>query len=142
MPEQSSIAVYVYRNREYREEDLIKAGQIDDENTWENFKEQNAAEVKMEIDPDVVQSIRIGTGIDNVTVVGYENPVFIDAVEEPVAIEQIIMLAILAILLILLAFGLIKKTHPDEVEEVEPELSVEDLLVSTQLEDEIGRAHV
>ncbi len=136
VPDQSSIAVYVYRNREYREEDLIKSGQIDDENTWENFKEQNAAEVKMEIDPDVVQSIRIGTGIDNVTVVGYEKPVFIDAVEEPVAIEQIIMLAILAILLILLAFGLIKKTHPDEVEEVEPELSVEDLLVSTQLEDE------
>ena len=39
-------------------------------------------------------------------------------------------------MLVLLAFGLIKKTHPDEVEEIEPELSVEDLLVSTKIEDE------
>lgn len=46
------------------------------------------------------------------------------------------MFVILGILLLLLAFGLIKKTQPDEVEEVEPELSVEDLIVSTQLEDE------
>lgn len=136
VPDESSIAVYVYKNREYREDDLRRTGQIDDENTWEDFKEQNASEVKIDVDPDVVESIRVGTGIDNVTIVGYENPIFIDSVEEPIAIEQIIMLVILAILLILLAFGLIKKTHPDEVEEVEPELSVEDLLVSTQLEDE------
>lgn len=136
IPDQSSIAVYVYRNREYREEDLIRNGQINEDTTWEDFKEQNAAEVKMDIDPDVLESIRIGTGINNVTVVGYEKPVFIDAVEESVAIEQIIMFVILGILLLLLLFGLIKKTHPDEVEEVEPELSVEDLLVSTQLEDE------
>ncbi len=136
VPDESSIAVYVYKNKEYKEADLIKSGQVNEENTWENFKEQNSAERKMEIDPDVLESIKIGTGIDNVTIVGYEKPVFVDAVEESVAIEQIVMLVILAILLILLAFGLIKKTHPDEVEEIEPELSVEDLLVSTQLEDE------
>jgi len=136
VPDQSSIAVYVYKNREYNEADLIRTGQIDENNTWEDFKEQNSAEVKMEIDQDVVNSLRVGTGIENLTVIGYEKPVFVDMVEDSIAIEQIIMLAILAILLILLAFGLIKKTRPDEVEEVEPELSVEDLLVSTQLEDE------
>jgi len=137
IPAESSIAVYVYKNREYREDDLRRTGQIDDDqNTWENFKEQNAAENKMEIDQDVLDAIRVGTGIENVSVVGYEMPVFVDSVEEPVAVEQIIMLVILGILLVLLAFGLIKKTHPEEVEEVEPELSVEDLLVSTQLEDE------
>ncbi len=136
VPDESSIAVYVYRNREYKEADLINSGQINEDNTWESFKEQNSAEIKMDIDQDVIDSLRVGTGIENLTVIGYEKPVFIDAVEESVAIEQIVMLVILAILLILLAFGLIKKTHPDEVEEVEPELSVEDLLVSTQLEDE------
>ncbi len=136
VPDESSVAVYVYKNKEYKEADLIKSGQIDDTNTWESFKEQNANETKIDIDQDVIDSLKIGTGIDNLTVVGYEKPIFVDNVEEPIAIEQIIMLVILAILLILLAFGLIKKTHPDEVEEVEPELSVEELLVSTQMDDE------
>ncbi len=46
------------------------------------------------------------------------------------------MFIILALLILLLAFGLIRRAQPDEVVEVEPELSVEDLLVSTQLEEE------
>ncbi len=138
IPDESSISVFVYNYREYNEADLRRTGEIDDENnTWAAFKEANENGVRMDIDPDVVESIRVGTGIDNITVVGYERPVFVDAIEEEAfAFEQIVMLVILAILLILLAFGLIKKTQPDEVEEVEPELSVEDLLVSTQMEEE------
>jgi flagellar M-ring protein FliF len=48
---------------------------------------------------------------------------------------QLIMFALLALLLILLALGLIRKTQPEEEMEIEPELSVEDLLVSTQMEE-------
>lgn len=134
--DESSIAVYVYKNREYREDVLTRNGQIDAENTWDNFKEQNSAEVKIDIDPDVLDAIRVGTGIENVTVVGFEKPVFIDAVEEPVAVEQIVMFVILGILLLLLAFGLIKKTQPDEVEEIEPEIDIEKILASDKMEEE------
>lgn len=136
VPDESSVSVVVYNYREYDEKILRESGQLAEDESWENFKTQNGADLRLDIDEDIIESIQVGTGIDRVSVVGYEKPVFIDEVEEPLAIEQIIMLAILAILLILLAFGLIKKTHPDEVEEIEPELSVEDLLVSNQLEEE------
>lgn len=135
VPDQSSISIVVYNNREYDEALLRETGALDNI-TWDEFKTQNSAVQNLEIDQALLNSIIVGTGIENVSIVGYEKPVFIDEVVEPLKIEQIVILAILALLLVLLAFGLIKKTHPDEVEEIEPELSVEDLLVSTKIEDE------
>ncbi len=135
VPDQSSISIVVYNNREYDEALLRETGALDNV-TWDEFKEQNSAVQNLDIDQALLNSIIVGTGIENVSIVGYEKPVFIDEVVEPLKIEQIVILAILALLLVLLAFGLIKKTHPDEVEEIEPELSVEDLLVSTKIEDE------
>lgn len=134
--DQSSISVFVYNLKEYKEAELKKKNIINETTTWEDFKSQNSAKPKIVVDPDIVQSLKVGTGIDNLTIYGYEKPVFVDEVIKPVAVEQIIILSILVILLLLLAFALIKKTKPDEIEEIEPELSVEDLIVSTQLEDE------
>jgi flagellar M-ring protein FliF len=63
-------------------------------------------------------------------------PEFIDYIPTPLAWNQFVMMGILGLLLLALAFGLIKKTRPEEAEEeMEPELSVEDLLVSTQMEE-------
>ena len=80
---------------------------------------------------------RTATGIDNITIAIWNVPYFIDYEPTPVALNQIIMYAILALLLGLLAFGLIRRTQPEEDDEIEPELSVEDLLVSTQMEEAI-----
>lgn len=135
IPAQSSISVVVYKFREYNESQLRADNTINEQNTWEQFKQANANEIKLDIDPDLINSIQVGTGIDNVAVVGYEKPIFVDEVVEPVNIEQIIILAILAAFILLLAFGLIRRTKPEAVEEIEPELSVEDLLVSTQLDE-------
>ena len=135
VPDQSSISIVVYNNREYDEALLRETGALDNV-TWDEFKEQNSAVQNLDIDQALLNSIIVGTGIENVSIVGYEKPVFIDEVVEPLKIEQIVILAIIALLLVILAFGLIKKTHPYEVEEIEPELSVEDLLVSTKIEDE------
>lgn len=75
------------------------------------------------------------TGISNVNVAVWNVPYFIDYVPDPVQVNQIVMFAILALLLALLAFGLIRRSQPEEDDEIEPELSVEDLLVSTQMEE-------
>jgi len=85
------------------------------------------------------QSISSATGIpvDRVTVLAWNVPQFIDYIPEPTAWQHLVMYAILALLLGLLAFGLIRKTQVEEEEELEPELSVEDLLVSTQMEEAI-----
>jgi flagellar M-ring protein FliF len=46
------------------------------------------------------------------------------------------MLSLLGILILMLSFALIRRQKPiEDEEEVEPELSVEDLLVSTQREE-------
>ena len=61
---------------------------------------------------------------------------FVDKVSQPIKIEQIILLIILVVLIALLAFALIKKAQPDEIEEIEPEISIEDLIATNKREDE------
>jgi flagellar M-ring protein FliF len=46
-----------------------------------------------------------------------------------------VMRGVLALLILLLALGRIRRQKQEEEAETEPELSVEDLLVSTQLEE-------
>ncbi|MBR1443970.1 MAG: flagellar M-ring protein FliF [Firmicutes bacterium] len=136
IPDDSSISIVVYNYREFDEKQLEENGTLNDDMTWSTFKEQNSAQTRLVIDDDLINNLRVGTGINNIAMVGYEKPMFVDKVVKPLAIEQIIILAILAILLILLAIGLIRKAQPDEVEEIEPELEVEKLLAKTQMQEE------
>ena len=136
VPEQSSVAVTVYKYKYYNQEDLIKNKTINKELTWEQFKEQNNQPVLIDMDQQLLDTIRTGTGIENVTLTGYEKPIFIDKVKQPIKAEQIIVLIILVVLIALLALALIKKAQPDEIEEIEPEISIEDLIATNKREDE------
>lgn len=131
----SSIAVTVYNNKIYDETNIREQGLLDGM-TWEQYKESIPASTPIEIDESLVSNIQAGTGIAQVSIIGYEVPRFIDAEKTPVDIRQIIMFIVLAILILMLAVGLIRNTQKEEVTEVEPELSVEDLLLSTQIEEE------
>lgn len=133
--ENSSISVIVYDFQEYREADLKANNTINDQNTWEDFKQNNRQLQPIDINQDIITSLQVGTGIENVSVTGYIKPVFIDEVTKPLAIEQIVILVILGLLLMLLAFGLIKRTQPDKIEEVEPEIGIEGLIAQTKIED-------
>lgn len=137
IPADSTISIMVYDFINYDESQLKENNTINAQMTWEQFKADNSQKTPITIDQQVIDYINKATGIDpnNINVVGYNVPVFIDEVVKPLVIEQIILLAILALLLLLLAFGLIRKTKPEEIEEIEPELSVKDMLVTTQLED-------
>ncbi len=133
---QSSISVVFYRNREYDEASMTKNNQLNGQ-SWADFKNATASTITpIDIDPGILSAIQTGTGIDTVTVSAYEVPVFIDAVVEPVNVPQIIMFVILAILILMLAYALIKKTQPEEIAEVEPELSIDDILIGPQIEEE------
>ncbi len=135
VPAQSSVAVWLYRYKKYDEDVMTKGNKLGGL-TWADFKEQNENERSITVPQDILDSLKTATGLANISVVGYELPVFVDKQIKPLNIEQIIMFVILALLIILLAYGLIKMTKPVEVTELEPELSVEDLLVSTQLEEQ------
>ncbi len=132
---QSSIAVTVYNNKIYSEESLREAGTFEGM-TWEQYKDTIPKSTPIEIDPSLVANIQAGTGIQNVSIIGYEVPTFIDEQRTPIDTRQIIMFVVLVLLILLLAVGLIRNTQKEEVTEIEPELSVEDLLLSTQLEEE------
>ncbi|MDR2903395.1 MAG: hypothetical protein LBU77_02655 [Clostridiales bacterium] len=130
----SSIAVLVYRYTNYDETEMTESQRLNGM-TWAEYKQNNKNAVEFDVDAAFVNSLVTGTGIANLSVVGYDCPTFTDRVVQPVRIDLLITLAILGILILLLAFGLLRRTQPDEVTEFEPELSVEDLLVSSQIDD-------
>lgn len=130
-----SLSIRVIKKHKYFEEDLEKSGQLTN-TTWQQYKADNEGFTTIDVDANLLENIKIGTGISNVSIIAFEEAVFIDKPVTVTAFQNYIILAILALLILLLLYGFIKKTQQDEVTEVEPELSVEDLLVSTQLEEE------
>ena len=136
VPEGSSVAVTVYKHKYYNESELRKNKTLNKNLTWEQFKEQNATPTLINMDQQLLDTIKTGTGIQNVTLTGYEKPIFVDIVKQPIKVEQIIVLIILVVLIGLLALALIKKAQPDEIEEIEPEISIEDLIATNKREDE------
>ena len=140
MPDASSISVNLTRFVIHDQGALMRqnGGEFTDDD-WLLF--QANTNYEMIDNPALIlahtQSISTATGIpvDNITVNAWLVPQFVDYVPTPLAVNQIVMFAILALLLGLLAFGLIRRTQMGEEEELEPELSVEDLLVSTQMEE-------
>ncbi len=131
----TSLSIIVYSNKNYNQDYLTKNNLLNGM-TWEQFQDSVRAPVLLTIDQNVIDAVKAGFGIDNVVIVGYEVPVFYDAVVKPLAIEQIVIFAILALLILLLSIGLIRSQQKEEITEIEPELSVEDLLVSTQMEEQ------
>ncbi len=131
--DESSVAVMVYNYTNYNQ-DYMEKNDLLNGLTWDQFKAQTLPEA-MPIDQDVIDSVVTATGIQNVTVKGYQVPVFIDKVATPPQVKEIVMFVVLGLLILLLAILIFRNTHVEEVEEVEPELSVEDLLVSTKVEE-------
>lgn len=132
----SSMALTAYRFWHIEQDYFEANGLIPAGLSWTQFQESLFPE-PIEVSEGLAAHISAATGIQNVSITAYMVPVFHDSVIEPFALEQFLMFAILAILILLLAYGLIKKAQPDEITEVEPELSVEDLLVSTQMEEQL-----
>ncbi|MFV0502705.1 MAG: flagellar M-ring protein FliF C-terminal domain-containing protein [Lachnospirales bacterium] len=133
---ESSISLTVYNYRVYDEAVIRESGELEEKGiTWDEYK-NSIENIRLEIDNDIITNIQAGTGIQNVSIIGYEVPEFKDIVVEEVNVQQIVMYVVLALLILLLAIGLIRNTQEEEIEDVEPELVVEDLLVSTQIEEE------
>jgi flagellar M-ring protein FliF len=106
---------------------------------WLAVKDANSAFI-VEFDTEEAASIRTfiatSTGIPftNVAVMLQEVFNIIEIEETPLPIATIIMLAVLLLLIAMLLFAVLARRKEEE-EELEPELSVEDLLATTQLEE-------
>lgn len=130
----SSMSVALIRYREYREEDVKRQGLLDGI-SWAEFKINNANDVKLEVDPDYYSMAHNATRIptENITIVAYESPVFVDkAGMSDADYTNMASLAMLLVILGLLAFVIFRSMSGKgkQVSE-EEELSVESLLQST-----------
>lgn len=128
----STASVVMNQTVVYNESDAENLGYLDDM-TWEEFKAQNAAPIKIDYDPDWAEIISTGTGIpvENISIVAYESHYFNDdATGRPFAFYLQILLALL--IFALLVFVVLRSTKVVTVEETEPELSVEDMLATTK----------
>ena len=122
----SSLLVAVYRYKTYDQEVLEARGELADM-TWTEYKEQ-VPQRQFTVDQELIDAVSVGTGIENIKIIGYEIPQFIDKIEVDRPIDQYVMLIILVLLIAVLAFALLKKTSPAEVTEIEPEISVEKII--------------
>lgn len=139
VPEESSIGIILTRYRKVSEETLEEQGALNDI-TFDEYIEQNSQVNTLETPEDLLPLVAAATGIaqNRISIRIQEKPVF-EAKEDKGLLAggfTNYLMIILAVLIgALLIFVIIRGTSPVEVTELEPELSVEDLLATTK-EDE------
>ncbi|MCL1843937.1 MAG: hypothetical protein FWF79_08995 [Defluviitaleaceae bacterium] len=110
---------------------------------WERFKNENAEAVVMNGEftdfayfHELVAA-SMGIPVSNVQLVITRLYNFIDTEATVWDIPTYLMVAVLILLLLMLAYGLLRKQRAagEDEDSMEPQLAVEDLLVSTQLEE-------
>jgi len=141
VPDESSVAVIGYRHTFFDQAYMEDNGLLG-EQSWVDFVEERRAEMPLNItatfEESLIPVIQAASGIpnDNVAFAAFEMFYFNDRIVTPFDWQLLVVFALLAILLAFLALSLFRRNQPQEILEVAPELSVEDLLVSTQLEEE------
>lgn len=136
--EKSSVAITLVEYVVYNEDELKKKGSLDDI-TWEEFKEQNDNIEEMEVPAAIKELVAGATGIDPENIVVYANrvPIFEQSAGNAEFVSDILPIIITVVILILLAFIVWRSLRPVEISEVEPELSVEELLASTKEQNKV-----
>ena len=129
----SSITVTAISYNVIREE-IAQAQGLLDGTTWEEYKVANDVSVKMTVDEDFYSAVATATGIDvdSITIVAYRENLFYDAEKAEVNWDTILSIAMIVIILALLAFVVLRSMRSAKEVEPEEELSVADLLQSTQ----------
>ncbi len=127
---ESSIAVHAFRNKIYKQQEIV--AKLPPAQTWEEFKELNKERSVLPVDEMLIDSIEKATGLQNVAVQSFEIPVFIDQEVFKMSAKDYIPYILLIIFLAILGFAIYKFTSPKGIIELEPELSVEDMLQSAK----------
>ncbi len=129
----SSIGVVVTRYLVYDEELMEKDGTLDGM-TFEEFMAANNARTTIDVPEEQVELLAAASGVDpeQITVVGYEVPKFIEKSSGARSVSDYLMIILAVLIIALLIFVVLRGTAPVKVSETEPELSVEQLLATTK----------
>lgn len=130
--DESSISVTAKKLHMYNEEEVEDQGLLADM-TWEEFKLANSEQVKLDVDEDMYSIVQTATGIstENISIVAYEIPVFLDREGPSVQATDIVQILLIIAILAVLAFVVIRSMRTQREEDTEEELAVENLLQST-----------
>lgn len=133
IPEKSTISIVLRKVITYKEEDMELEGALEDI-TFEEYALQNDGSRKAEIDPEIVTMVSKATGIaeDNIQIMAYEQPVFVPKAEQIRTLSDYLQIILTVLIVALLLFVIFRSIRPVEVTELEPELSVEQLLATTK----------
>ena len=137
-PDQSSIGIVLTKYNVIKEETLESQGLLKD-TTFEEYVNNNSAVTDLQVPQELITLVSAATGIatNNITIQIKQKPVY-EAKESSSFMDNAsnYLMVILTLLIAgLLVFVIIKGTSPVEVTELEPEVSVEDLLATTQEDD-------
>jgi flagellar M-ring protein FliF len=129
----SSISIVLTKTTTYKEEDLQAAGTLKG-TTFQAYAQQNSAKTKTQVDPEIVTIVSLATGIaeNNIHITAYEQPVFVPKVTTPRKWTDYLQIILAVLIIGLLIFVVFKGVGPVNVTELEPELSVEQLLATTK----------
>lgn len=133
LPEESSVSIVLTRVDNISQESLQKDGALNGI-TFEEYAKQNSRLQPLTVDPSLIPLVSNATGVpeDKITITAFIRPVFIPTVKTPRSLTDYLQIALVVLIVGLLIFVVFKSVRPVEVTELEPELSVEQLLATTK----------
>lgn len=132
-PSESSGGIVATKVVTYKEEDLELQGLLD-EITFDEYVLANKERRVIPVDEEVFNLVSLATGVakENIAILAYEQPVFVPKAVEARDITFYISVLLAVLIIGLLIYVIFKATASEEVTELEPELSVEQLLATTK----------
>ncbi len=130
---QSSVSIVLRKLTTYKEEDLERQGLLE-ETTFEDYALDNKAEIELEVEQDLIRTVSLATGISeqNIQISATEQPIFVPMVKATKTLTDYLQYILAALIVALILFVVFKGFSPVQVTELEPELSVEQLLATTK----------
>ncbi|MCR5251202.1 MAG: flagellar M-ring protein FliF [Lachnospiraceae bacterium] len=140
--ENSSVTVTLLTYKMINEDDVQEAGELEGI-TWNQYKLANDIRRELEVPQNLVQAVSTASGIatGKITILSYEQPFFVDHEGLNIRMTDVLQIILIVLILGLLAFVILRSMRQARVEEPEPEISIDDILQSTQPDtelDEIG----
>lgn len=132
-PDESSLGIVLINYKIVKEDDLKKSGALK-KMTFDEYILANDTRTQLQVTQDVYDTVANTTGIsaNNMTITAWEQPIFQASEKTTPTVANILMIVLAVLIVALLIFVVFKGTAPVEVTELEPELSVEQLLATTK----------
>ncbi len=130
----SSVSIVLTKYKVYSEETLEEKGELKGTNFEEYIEDNNLEKVdSLTVDDSLIASVSAATGIaaNKINITAYQQPIFKFKEETKRGLSDYLLLILLVAIIAMLVFVVIKGTAPIKVEELEPELSVEEMLATS-----------